>query len=79
MVLWVVTLKKYEKLLHHDPKHKLTAPCWLSSLCTDSTGSHHTILVKTKTHDINEVRIVISGLSGYIHITRIELVDKVYK
>lgn len=63
-LVWLVTIK-LPKNPDHNPHSKVTAPCPVSSSCTDSTGEHHTMLVTTEA-EMNEVR------KQFGHITRIE-------
>ena len=59
----LVTIKLPKNPLH-DPHNKVTGPCPVSRVCTDSTGEHHTVLVQTE-----------GNLAWYMsnyHITRIE-------
>lgn len=61
---WLVTIK-LPKRPHHNPKNKVTAPCAVSSECTDETGEHHTA-VAYSAEEIEEFRAVFG------HITRVE-------
>jgi hypothetical protein len=60
----IVTIK-LPKNPHHDPHNKVTAPCEVSDVCTDSTGEHHSVLVETD-EQVEELR------QQFGHITRIE-------
>lgn len=51
----------------HDPKNKITAECVVSPECTDSTGEHHTIAVRTDA-EVDALR------EKFGHMTRIEQV-----
>ena len=62
--LRIVTIK-LPKNPQHDPHHKIAGPCPVSDWCTDSTGEHHTTLVKTDAE-------VAALREQFGHITRIE-------
>lgn len=70
---YIVTLKYPE--VNHDRRNKKVGPCHVSPFCTDSTGGHHCILVEARSVDCVEKIVAKLG----VHVTRIELVDKIYK
>lgn len=60
----LVTVKIRQPGVRHDPYNKKKGVCPLSGhQCTDTTGAHHTVLVRTKAE--------MDVLSQY-HITRVE-------
>ena len=64
----LVTVKIRQPGVRHDPLNKKKGTCPVSHhLCTDITGAHHTVLVRTKAE--------MDVLSMY-HITRIEEVAR---
>ncbi len=69
-MLFIATLK-FKAKKDHDPRFKVKSFCALSSLCTDSTGAHHCILVKAPS--LAEAQLKLIDVFGKkTHITRIE-------
>ncbi len=68
MAIWVVTIK-VQQAKTHDPKNKQTSSCISASLCTDSTGAHHSFITEAETPD--EILLVLE--SKDVHVTRVEL------
>jgi hypothetical protein len=72
-----MSIEKFPKLVtiklpknpSHDPHNKVTAPCVVSASCTDSTGEHHTTLVRTQAG--------LDYLRATYHITRIEAIQTI--
>lgn len=60
----IVTIK-LPKNPNHNPHAKVTGPCPVSSVCTDSTGEHHSVIVHSEA-EIEQLR------ERFKHITRIE-------
>ena len=60
----LVTIK-LPKNRAHDPHNKVIGPCPVSSVCTDSTGEHHTVLISSES-ELNDL------VEKFGHITRIE-------
>lgn len=64
---YIVTIKLARRS-DHDPKHKKTDRCpFHGSVCTDSTGEHHSGLVRGRTAE--EVR---AQFAENYHVTRVE-------
>lgn len=63
---------------NHDPHNKITGNCPanLGSICTDSTGEHHTIRVEANT--FAEARQFVVETLGFKHITRMEEINALY-
>lgn len=66
MTQLLVTIK-LPKNPNHNPHSKVTGPCPVSRVCTDSTGEHHTVLVGNDA-EVEELR------KRFGHITRVEKV-----
>jgi hypothetical protein len=66
---FIVTVK-FGFNIKHDPKNKVVGSCSWSETCTDSTGSHHSVLVDAP--NIDAVKLMFQSY----HVTRIEGVDK---
>lgn len=62
----IVTIK-LPKNPAHNPHAKVTAPCAVSEVCTDSTGEHHSVIALDD--EVETMR------EQYGHITRVEDVE----
>ena len=73
MKLYIVTIKLKEKK-EHNPRNKKIDYCPLTNnhICTDSTGAHHSVLIKAE--NINKIKQHLKHLN--FHITRIEEVTR---
>lgn len=84
MFIVTVRLPKNPK---HDPHNKVTGPCplyqhmsellaglstvYITSLCTDTTGEHHSFVYQgVGAHTVESVRDLFVGLK--YHVTRVE-------
>jgi hypothetical protein len=65
LYLAIVTIK-LPKNPKHDPHNKVTAACPFSGTCTDSTGEHHSGLVRNLAE--------LQALREQHHITRVEYI-----
>lgn len=75
-MLYLVTVK-LPKNREHNPRDKKTGQCPLSienTVCTDQTGEHHTVLVKS---NLSLGQIMNQWQLNY-HVTRIEVATIVH-
>jgi hypothetical protein len=73
MHTFLVTVKT-PKVHSHDPSNKKVGKCPFSDECTDSTGQHHTGVLRATDDDISLIKNGSGSINGveYSHITRIE-------
>jgi hypothetical protein len=64
---FIVTMKKYQE--GHNPRDKKTGVCQTSTMCTDSTGHHHSFLCEACCMECIKLEY------PEIHITRIEAIE----
>lgn len=74
MQKYIVTVKMRTE--GHDPKNKVTDQCPReeNGICTDKTGAHHSLLVES---DLELKDILFELGLEFVHITRIERVEKI--
>lgn len=70
MKTYIVTIK-LSRNPSHDPRNKVIGPCPAdaSSACTDATGEHHSILMRSP--ELPEALARLLRADG-VHVTRIE-------
>ena len=74
----------FKKDPKHNPSDKKTGVCPVSTVCTDSTGAHHSILIHAE--DCEEAKSIAVRVGKenfaphiFVHITRVELVQLTYR
>lgn len=66
----IVTVK-FPQNPNHDPRRKKVGRCPVSKLCTDVTGSHHSLIMEGATvEDIEQ-----KARERFGHVTRVEVIE----
>lgn len=68
--MWAIVTIKLPRDPKHNPHNKITGECVCSDVCTDVTGSHHSLIMSGV--DIHKISDVAKGLYG--HTTRVEII-----